>query len=762
MEAASDVAPTPLRLAVVADVAGPDDYHLGDEAMLEANLSTLRQLAPQIRFTVFSRDPAATRARYKVDAIQTPRSQGELFADAIDAIRGASGLLVSGGGNLRELWPEKLAARVALIGLARDLHKPVVIVGQTIGPELNPQQTALLSDVLPWAAWLGVRDDASGALAETLGVPAARIHRQLDDAFFLESTPVDDSRIGNLEIDREPLILITLDAALGAPLGHGSLTAIAAQLDALAESTGGTIVFVPHVGGDAVEPSHDDRVTGRAIQRIMRSSIRLLDLWQPAEVKWLTEHAAMVISSRYHPIVFATAACIPSLAIHQDEYTRIKLRGALAPVGMENRCLALDDCASGALLATAVEEWHQRHGIQSRLVAIQRDAWRQEVARWQGICAALNVGHSTPLPARPLDTPRARTWQKGVRTMNRTLTEEQWSQFDRDGYLLLGRVVDDEQLAALQQRVDDIMLGRVTYASVQSQLDTGGRYEDLPDPITGLHQPTLAYRKLQGLESDPLILDLIRHDLFREASARLYGRHASISIFRAMLMNKPAGKGTHLPWHQDAGDVWKLDRDPILTSWIALDPSTRANGCVEVIPGSHRLGLLSKNGSTVSDMHAAQHCPPDKIVFLEMGAGEAVILHNWMLHRSGVNTTAQPRRALSACYMDGRTLNTLNGTRFPLVFGEPEDLETAMPFMQPLNRNHRHLAETAAEAERYARSLEQEVSRLHSALADSARSVQAAQLAAQPLGIRSAARSLVQALKSRSRAATSRSSSRSS
>jgi ectoine hydroxylase-related dioxygenase (phytanoyl-CoA dioxygenase family) len=170
-------------------------------------------------------------------------------------------------------------------------------------------------------------------------------------------------------------------------------------------------------------------------------------------------------------------------------------------------------------------------------------------------------------------------------------------------------------------------------------------------------------------------------------------------------MNKPAGQGTHLPWHQDAGDVWKLDRDPVLTSWIALDPATRDNGCIQAIPGSHRLGLLSHHGSTISDAHAAEYCPESSVLHLEIDAGDALLLHNWMLHRSGINGTNRPRRALSACYMDARTLDVLSGARFPVVFGEHRDVESALPFVKTLRDEKRHLAEMAGEAERYARSL---------------------------------------------------------
>lgn len=58
-----------------------------------------------------------------------------------------------------------------------------------------------------------------------------------------------------------------------------------------------------------------------------------------------------------------------------------------------------------------------------------------------------------------------------------------------------------------------------------------------------------------------------------------------------MFMNKPAGKGTALPWHQDR---WQhLDIDPLLTVYTALDPATAANGCVKVVPKSHKLGILN-------------------------------------------------------------------------------------------------------------------------------------------------------------------------
>jgi hypothetical protein len=293
--------------------------------------------------------------------------------------------------------------------------------------------------------------------------------------------------------------------------------------------------------------------------------------------------------------------------------------------------------------------------------------------------------------------------------MTDRLTDQQWGEYERLGYLKLGGILNPSELTALQRRMDEIMLGQVGYPELQFQLDTGGAYEDLPAPVSHNAVHTLAYRKVQGLEADPMVLEVIRRPVFRDICDRHYGRHASISIFRAMMMNKPAGKGTYLPWHQDAGDVWKLDRDPLVTIWIALDRATRLNGCVQVIPGSHRLGLLSHHGSTLSPDDARRHCPENEITYLEIEAGDGLLLHNWLLHRSDVNHTGSPRRALTACYMDGRTRNTLTGDQFPVVFGHPD---AAWPFLQSVSAENRSLRESAAEAERYARSLAGHAERL--------------------------------------------------
>jgi polysaccharide pyruvyl transferase WcaK-like protein len=678
------------RLVVVGDVGGPDLFHLGDEAMLEANLEAFREQIPEIDFTVPSRDPEWTAQYYTVESLPFPKIPNGISADvflreAMDAsdrhrfwsnwtgehlagrLREASGLVISGGGNLCESWPEKILERAALLELAQIYAVPAVVLGQTIGPALSPDQKLLLRRAFEKVRWIGVRDDSSSGVATSLGVSPERVNRQLDDAFFLPPQSIETGRSNAFGQSGGPRILVTIDASFQAPERQRTLSVLSRQLDELSVATGAELVFVPHVGGAAAGNALSDLHVGKALAAQMKSKMVLLDVWQPREVRWLTEEAAMVISTRYHGVVFAAAAGTPVMGISVDEYTRTKLRGALSLAGLDGWAICVDDVKRGALLPLAMELWHKRNEFREKLAILHAEACRMEQSRWQGICAALEL---KPLAARQVSSPAP--FQTVTKAVAPLLSEEQWELYDRQGYLKLGRLLDDEELAELS--------------------DAGGAYEDLPGSVP-------------GLEADPLILRLARRDLFREICAKHYGEHASISLFRVMMINQPPGQGTHLHWHQDGGDVWKLDRDRLVTSWIVLDPSTTPNGRVQVIPGSHKLGLLSKNDGVLSAEDAARHCQEDKIESLELQAGQGLLMHCWLLRRNEMDHSSIPRRTLSVGYMDGRTLNTHTGNRFPLVFGNPEDTESALPFLRDLRADNQRLRRMAMEAERYALSL---------------------------------------------------------
>ncbi len=249
------------------------------------------------------------------------------------------------------------------------------------------------------------------------------------------------------------------------------------------------------------------------------------------------------------------------------------------------------------------------------------------------------------------------------------LTDGDWAVFEEHGYLRLGQPASDKELAALQTRMDDIMMGRVRYPGMYFQPDSEtGSYGDVGAGGEWA-EATLNYRKIEQLELDPLFLNYMQNPLFRSITRRVYGE--DVTIYRAMFMNKPAHRGTILPYHQDGGTQWGLDRNPLITVWTALDEASIANGCMQVIPGSHKLGLFSEHGHTITSEQEAEFAKDENSIYLEAKPGEAILLHNWMLHRSGVNTIDVPRRAFTFCCMDGATRSKNNPNQtYPKIFGK--------------------------------------------------------------------------------------------
>ncbi len=223
----------------------------------------------------------------------------------------------------------------------------------------------------------------------------------------------------------------------------------------------------------------------------------------------------------------------------------------------------------------------------------------------------------------------------------------------REGYARLGRLMSDECLEALRARADDLMLGRVADPGLFFQLDTEtGSYQDLTFG-QGYQGPSYNYRKIEKLERDERFLGWLRNPLFQEIAQVLLGER--VVLYRAVLMNKAATGGTVLPWHQDGGKFWGLDREPTLQIWTALDDAPLAAGALEVLPGSHLEGLATPLGGLVPEPLVRARAADERCVALAARAGEVVLLHNHVWHRSLVNRTGKPRRAFSVCYMSADT-----------------------------------------------------------------------------------------------------------
>lgn len=238
------------------------------------------------------------------------------------------------------------------------------------------------------------------------------------------------------------------------------------------------------------------------------------------------------------------------------------------------------------------------------------------------------------------------------------ITRAQWAQFDQDGFVILSQAVPQATIDALCQRIDEIMLGEASldYDRMLMQLDSDdGAYDSAGEQSRGHKGSTLNYRKIQQLEKDPIFLSFMQLPLFEAAARHFYGDNA-VAIFRAMFMNKPAGRGTTLPLHQDRWRV--LDKDPRLTIYTALDAADADNGCVEIIPGSqHKILNTQHPSGFLTPAMAAEYAQDPRRQQLILKPGDVVLMNPWMLHASGINDSSRSRRAFSVCLMDAATKN---------------------------------------------------------------------------------------------------------
>jgi hypothetical protein len=248
-----------------------------------------------------------------------------------------------------------------------------------------------------------------------------------------------------------------------------------------------------------------------------------------------------------------------------------------------------------------------------------------------------------------------------------TFSDAELEQFWDQGYVRLGHVVPTGQIEALCERIDDIMLGRIRYDNMLMQLCPSAGQPELSVQTKTFKGSSLKYRKIQDLEQDPLFRAYMQHPLFRDITRRILGEE--VSIYRAMFFNKPANEGVPIGWHQDGAGGWNLTIPPKITIWTALDATSIANGCLQIIPGSHK-SKIPAHGDLLSPEEIAIHAPDEKRLYLEMERGEVVLLHNWTLHQSGVNTIDRPRRAFSVCYLEAATRSAKTGAPFPLIFPE--------------------------------------------------------------------------------------------
>lgn len=143
--------------------------------------------------------------------------------------------------------------------------------------------------------------------------------------------------------------------------------------------------------------------------------------------------------------------------------------------------------------------------------------------------------------------------------------------------------------------------------------------------------------------------------------------------YHSKMILKDAKVGGAWAWHQDYG-YWYQNGvlTPDLTSvFIAVDPCTRVNGCLQVIQNSHHCGRI--NHTLTGDQAGADRERVEEIlarpeqfplIYVEMNPGDALFFHSNLLHRSDQNKSDQPRWSMICCY-NARRNDPYNDSHHP-------------------------------------------------------------------------------------------------
>ena len=374
--------------------------HVGDEAMFEAMAIELRARGGN-HITGLSSNLLDSADRYGIDAIQNFGFTGgdraaseQRMADILDgriqprdpavaivhAVQTADVVVIAGGGNMTSIWPSHIFERATLGALAVDSGTPLVVSGQTLGPVLDEPDAELLAGLLRSADLVGVREGDSLAVAERLGA-TAQLHA--DDASFLA-----DLVPSSAPLPPFPYCLVTLSTHTGAGDRTAAVEAVARMLDGVAASTGLGIVFSGHFAPFGGSPRGDE-VIHELVRSAMEQPSGTARAQSAAESAALARGASLVVSSRYHPVVFAVSGGVPSIGIPVDDYTTTKLTGALGNFG-QSSLLPLDALLDDDGLSLAIDVWQERAAI--RAAGLERaEEHRASTSAWWDAVAALAV-----------------------------------------------------------------------------------------------------------------------------------------------------------------------------------------------------------------------------------------------------------------------------------------------------------------------------------------------------------------------------------
>ncbi|XP_028669472.2 phytanoyl-CoA dioxygenase, peroxisomal [Erpetoichthys calabaricus] len=233
---------------------------------------------------------------------------------------------------------------------------------------------------------------------------------------------------------------------------------------------------------------------------------------------------------------------------------------------------------------------------------------------------------------------------------NDLLTLEQRHFYEKNGFILIKNLVSHEDLDTFRGEFEKICRKEVNVPGLMIMKDiTIASSELVPD------QKVIT--KLQHFQEDPA--------LFRYCCLQQILKYVecfigpNIMAMHTMLINKPPDTGkktSRHPLHQDLHYFPFRPADCIVCAWTAMEKIDRNNGCLVVLPGTHKESLKQHDypeweGGVNKMYHGIRDFDPNlPRVHLVMEKGDTVFFHPLLIHGSGTNRTQGFRKAISCHY----------------------------------------------------------------------------------------------------------------
>ncbi|MEY4491303.1 MAG: hypothetical protein RLY41_1109 [Pseudomonadota bacterium] len=244
--------------------------------------------------------------------------------------------------------------------------------------------------------------------------------------------------------------------------------------------------------------------------------------------------------------------------------------------------------------------------------------------------------------------------------MTMRLSADDISHYQSQGYVIPPYRLEPEFLKDLQDALNHLIAN-----------NPGVR----PEKLVSAH---IEGRNDEGVHGSRRFLELAMHPPIVDLVEQLIG--PDIILWGCHVFCKPASEGFETPWHQD-GHYWPIRPLATCTVWVALEPSTRENGCLRVIPGSHRTHELhahlheDRQDLVLNQRMADGTFDETQAVDLELQPGEMSMHDVYMIHGAKANTSTQRRTGVALRFMPGtslfdRDLRPVDGkTGVPVSFG---------------------------------------------------------------------------------------------